>query len=52
MAILLLLGLLDAVAGAMVLISGDAFLPQIAKHIGWILLLKGAWSVITGWRSF
>ncbi len=51
MVVLLMLGLLDAVAGALILITNNPILPQIAKYVGWILLLKGAWSVLTGWRS-
>jgi len=52
MVLLLLLGLMDLIAGIFILISHNSFLSQIAFYIGIILLFKGAWSLFMGTRSF
>lgn len=51
MVLMLLLALLDIVAGIFTLTLHNPILPSIAKYIGIILLVKGFWSLVVGWRS-
>jgi uncharacterized membrane protein HdeD (DUF308 family) len=47
-----LLGLIDVIAGLLIIITENLFMPNIAKYIGIIILIKGIWSIITSLRSF
>jgi|GEM_PF-5560788 len=47
-----LLGLIDVIAGLLIIITENLFLSNIAKYIGIIILIKGIWSIITSLRSF
>jgi len=42
----LILGIIDTVS-ALIIISGNTFLGELAYYLGIILLLKGIWTVIT-----
>lgn len=46
------LGLIDVIAGLLIIITENLFLSNIAKYIGIIILIKGIWSIITSLRSF
>jgi uncharacterized membrane protein HdeD (DUF308 family) len=47
-----LLGLIDVIAGLLIIITENLFMQNIAKYIGIIILIKGIWSIITSLRSF
>ena len=49
--IFLIFGVIDFLAGAILVGSGISFLGDVAKFIGIALLLKGIWTIITSIKS-
>jgi len=48
MVIFALLGIIDLIAGIIIVFSSELVLQPIAKYVGLILIAKGIWSLITG----
>jgi uncharacterized membrane protein HdeD (DUF308 family) len=46
--LLLVLGLIDTIAGIVIIVSPNLILSGIAGYVGWALLIKGIWSMLFG----
>jgi len=46
--IFVIFGIIDFIGGLVLALSTGLFLGDIAKFIGWVLILKGIWTIFTG----
>jgi uncharacterized membrane protein HdeD (DUF308 family) len=46
--LLLILSLVDIIAGIIIIVSPNLILSGIAGYVGWALLIKGIWSMFFG----
>ena len=46
MVVFLIIGIIDVIAGLMLIFSTSIILPEIAKYVGIILVAKGIWTVL------
>lgn len=46
-----ILGIIDLIAGTVLILSPDFLIPNLTKGIGIILIIKGLWSIAAGAMS-
>lgn len=49
--IIFLLGILDLIAGILLILSPTIFIPYLVKTVGIALIVKGIWSIATGFAG-
>jgi len=49
--IITIFGIIDLIAGVILILSPDFLIPNLTKALGIFLVLKGLWSIATGAMS-
>jgi uncharacterized membrane protein HdeD (DUF308 family) len=47
MVLFLLIGIIDLLAGGIIVFSEELILSEVAKYVGIALIIKGIWTIIT-----